>query len=185
MQPLFVCCYVTIPKVELFSNHSNVLSVCPFQKSTPKNPFHNYERGTQNSPYDGIRPPVFATALCANTSVQLKLKGLRASMCRGSHVYTQSSVPLPRAVQRHQRSFSKLSHYFLLLEKWDIGVSAELTLKRVWLDGQNVSANHQGTTRHCLPGEILSSSPFRLLLVFKSLETIYINAYKPWISENE
>lgn len=52
-------------------------------------------------------------------------------------------------------------------------------------DGQNAPASQQGTARQCLPGEILSSSPFRLLAVFKSLEGIYINASKTWSSKNE
>lgn len=185
MQLLFVPRYVPTPKAELFSDHSNVLSVCPFQKNTPESPFHHYEHGTQNSPYGRIRPPAFATALCANTSVQLKLKGLCVCMCRGSHMYTQSPVPLPQAVQRRQQSFPKLSCCLLLQETRDIGVSAELTLKRVSFDGQNVSASHQGTRRHYLPGEILRSSPFGLLSIFKSLKPICINAYKPGISKNE
>lgn len=94
-------------------------------------------------------------------------------MCRAVTLPTVSGAT-PRAA-RPQRLPG-----FALPQKPDTALSAELTHKRDWLDGQNVSA----TARQCLPGEILRSS-FRLLSVFKGLERIYINASKPCISRNE
>lgn len=170
MPPLFVSRYVRAPKAELFPEPQRVLSLCPFQ-----NPFTTRGRVHSTVPRAGSGRG-FARAPMRACGCSL---GDYEHVCAGqSHVPTVSSAT-PRALRPQQLPG------FTLPQKWDTALSAELSHRRVWLDGQNVSASHQGTARQCLPGEIFSSSPFRLLSVFKSLERIYINASKPCIRRNE
>ncbi|XP_014122810.2 G-protein coupled receptor 146 isoform X1 [Zonotrichia albicollis] len=135
MQPLFVSRYVTTPRAELLPEPQRVLPLCPFQ-----NPFPTRGRVHSTVPRAGSGPG----------GARAPMRACGCSLGDYEHVCAgQSHVPtVPSATPGAPRLPG-----LALPQKGDTALSAGLTHKRDWLDGQNASA----TARQSLPEKLVTS----------------------------